>query len=321
MLLLRFIHSILLLSQLVLGAQCAMAQTYPARPIHINTGGTGSAGDLVSRLLAPKLADSLGQQVLVENRPSGPILGGLVAKAAADGYTLLVSGNSFWLLPYFQADLSWDPAKDFAPVSLLTASPSVLVVHPSVPANSVRELIAYAKARPGKVHWASGPLGTANHLAGEMFKIMAGVNVVRVPYKGVGQALNDLIGGQVEMMFPIAGGMTPHLKAGRLRALAVSSAAPSALAPGLPTVAASGVPGFESVSIVGMFTPAKTSAAIISRLSQEVQIILHTADVRERLLGTGVEPQRSSPEQLAATVQSDIALVGRIIRETGIKPE
>ena len=315
----HFISSILLASQLALGAQCAMAQTYPARPIHINTGGTGSAGDLVSRLLAPKLADSLGQQVLVENRPSGPILGGMVAKAAADGYTLLATGNSFWLLPYFQADLSWDPVKDFAPVSLLTASPSVLVVHPSVPANSVRELIAYARARPGKVHWASGPLGTANHLAGEMFKVIAGVNVVRVPYKG--QALNDLIGGQVEMMFPVAGGMTPHLKAGRLRALAVSSAAPSALVPGLPTVAASGVPGFESVSIVGMFTPARTPAAIVTRLSQEVQIILHTAEVRERLLGTGVEPQRSSPEQLAATVQSDIALVGRIIKETGMKPE
>jgi len=311
----------MLASQLTLGAQCALAQAYPSRPIHINTGGTGSVGDLISRLLAPKLGESLGQQVLVENRPSGPILGGLVAKAAPDGYTLLVTGNSFWLLPYFQADLSWDPVKDFAPVSLLTASPNVLVVHPSVPANSVKELIAYAKARPGKVHWASGPLGTANHLAGEMFKVMAGINIVRVPYKGVGQALNDLIGGQVEMMFPIAGGMTPHLKAGRLRALAVSSAGPSALVPGLPTVAATGVPGFESVSIVGMFTPAKTPTTIISRLSQEVQNIVHAADVRDRLLSTGVEPQRSSPEQLAATVQSDIALVGRIIKETGIKPE
>ena len=320
--------SIVRVSASILALSCtlavpdAAAQAYPTRPVHIQTGGTGSVGDLISRLLGPKLSEKLGQQVVVENRPSGAVLGGLVAKAAPDGHTLLVSGNSFWLLPNFQQDVSWDPLRDFLPVSLLTSSPSVLVVHPSVPASNVKELIAYAKSRPGKVHWGSGPQGTANYLAGEQFKITTGLDIVRVPYKGVGQALNDLIGGQFEMMFPVAGAMTPHLKAGRLRALAVSSAVPSALVPDLPTVAESGgLPGFESVSIVGMFVPAKTPAAIVNRLNTDIKPLLALSEMKGKLMGAGVEPVGTSPEQLTAIIKSDIDLVNRLQKQGAIQPE
>jgi tripartite-type tricarboxylate transporter receptor subunit TctC len=298
------------------------AQAYPGRSMHINTGGTGSVGDLSSRLIAPKLSERLGQQVVVENRPSGPVLGGLVARAAPDGHTLLVTGNSFWLLPFFQQDLNWDPVKDFLPVSQLTASPSVLVVHPSVPAKSVKELIAYIKARPGKLHWGSGPYGTANHLAGEQFKISAGLDMVRIPYKGVGQALVDLISGQVQLMFPVAGAMTAHAKAGRLRALAVSSATKSALVPDLPTVAESGdLPGFESISIVAMFLPAKSPAAVAARLNSEVRAVLGLPEIKDKLFGAGVEAMPTTPEQLMGVVKSDIALVARLVKEGAIKIE
>jgi len=299
-----------------------LAQAYPNRSIHINTGGTGSVGDLSSRLISPRLSERLGQQVVVENRPSGAVLGGLVARAAPDGHTLLVTGNSFWLLPFFQKDLNWDPLKDFLPVSQLTASPSVLVVHPSVPAKSVKELIAHIKASPGKVHWGSGPHGTANHLAGEQFKIAAGLDMVRIPYKGVGQALVDLISGQVQLMFPVAGAMTGHAKAGRLRALAVSSATRSALVPDLPTVAESGdLPGFESISIVAMFLPAKTPAAVAARLNSEVRSVLVLPEVRDKLFGTGVEAMPTTPEQLMGVVKSDITLVSRLVKEGAIKIE
>lgn len=300
----------------------ALAQTYPSRVIHIQTGGTGAVGDLVSRLVAPRLTDRLGQQVVVENRPSGAVLGGIVAKAAPDGHTLLITGNSFWLLPNFQKDVAWDPLRDFLPVSLLTASPSVLVVHPSVPVSNVRELIAHARARPGKLHWGSGPQGTANHLAGEQFRLATKLDIVRVPYKGVGQALNDMVGGQFEMMFPVAGAMAPHLKAGRLRALAVSSAGPSALVPDLPTVAESGgLPGFESISIVGLFVPARTPGAIAGRLLGEIRPLLALPEIRGRLMGAGVEPVGAPAEQLMAVVRSDIELVNRLQAQGGMQGE
>lgn len=306
----------------MLASGLLQAQAYPSKAIHINTGGTGSVGDLSSRLIAPRLSERLGQQVVVENRPSGAVLGGLVARAAPDGHTLLVTGNSFWLLPFFQKDLNWDPVKDFLPVSQLTSSPSVLVVHPSVPAGSVKELIAYIKARPGKIHWGSGPHGTANHLAGEQFKIAAGLDMVRIPYKGVGQALVDLISGQVQLMFPVAGAMTAHAKAGRLRALAVSSATKSALVPDLPTVAESGdLPGFESVSIVAMFLPAKTPAAVATRVNGEVRSVMSLPEVKDKLFVAGVEAMPTTPDQLMGVVKSDIALVARLVKEGAIKIE
>jgi tripartite-type tricarboxylate transporter receptor subunit TctC len=298
------------------------AQSYPSKTLRINTGGPGSVGDLSSRLLALKLSESFGQQVVVENRASGAVLGGLVARAAPDGHTLLVTGNSFWLLPFFQKDLSWDPVKDFLPVSQLTASPSVLVVHPAVPAKSVKELIAYIKANPGKIHWGSGPHGTANHLAGEQFKIAAGLDMVRIPYKGVGQALVDLIAGQVQLMFPVAGAMTPHAKAGRLRAIAVSSTARSALVPDLPTVAESGdLPGFESVSSVAMFVPARTPATVVARLNSEVRSLMNLPEIKDKLFASGVEALPTTPEQLMTMVRSDIALVSRLVKEGAIKIE
>ncbi len=296
-------------------------QLYPSKPVRIVTGGPGSNGDLISRLIAPGMTAALGQQVLVDNRPSGIILGEIVAKAPADGHTLLVTGSSFWLAPFLQSNVPWDPLRDFAPITLAATSPNLIVVHPSLPAKSVKELIALAKARPGELNYASGTTGSTPHLAAELFNAMARVNIVRINYKGAGQAMTDLIGGHVQVMFPNAGGAAPHVKSGRLRAIAVTTAQPSALFPGLPTVAASGLPGYEAEVLNGVFAPAKTPAAIISRLNQEIAPLLNRADVREKLFNSGVEVIAGSPEKLTAAMKNEMNVWGKLIREQGIRDE
>jgi tripartite-type tricarboxylate transporter receptor subunit TctC len=295
------------------------AQPYPIKPVRIVTTETGSGNDLVARLIAPWVGVSFGHQVIVDNR--GILAGEIVAKSLPDAYTLLSYGSPLWLAPFMRERVPYDPVKDFAPITLAASSPNILVVHPSVAVNSVRELIALATAKPGELNYSSSSTGATPHLAAELFKAMMGVNIVRVPYKGSGQALTALIGGQVHLMFPNAGVAAPHLKSARLRALAVTTLESSALAPGLPTMSASGLPGYESVSPFGIFAPAGTPAPLIERLNREMVAALKRVDVTERLFNAGVEVVASAPGELAATIKSEMAKWGKVIRDAGIREE
>jgi len=296
------------------------AQTYPYKPVRIVTSEVGGGADFQARLIANGISSALGQQVIIENRGGGVFPGDAVAKASPDGYTFLYSGSAHWLLPFMRDNVPYDPVKDFAPVTLPVRAPNLLVVHPSVPAQSVKELIALAKAKPGVLNYGSGAPGSSSHIAPELFKSLAGVDIVRVPYKGTGPAINDLLGGQLQMMFSNASSVMPHVKTGRVRALGVSSMQPSALAPGVPTVSV-GLPGFESVSNLGIFAPARTPAAVIRRINQEVVRYLTTEDAKERMLKAGVETVASTPEHLAAVVQSEMERMGKVIRSVGIRAD
>lgn len=299
----------------------AAAADFPTRAIRIVVPGTGGGGDFVARVIGEGLAGPLGQSVVVENRPAGIIPGTIVSKAQPDGYTLLLSGSALWLAPFVYEKVPFGPVKDFSPVTLAVSTPNVLVVHPALPAKSVKDLIAVAKARPGTLNYASGSTGAANHLAAELFKSMAGVNIVRVNYKGAGAGLAALISGEVQVMFVSAGSVAPHIAAGIVRALAVTSAQPTELAPGLPPLAAAGLPGYESVSIYGIFVPAKTPKVIVNKLNREIVGVLNKPHVKERLFKTGAEVIGSSPEQLAAMIKSDMARSGKLIKDAAIKHE
>ncbi len=302
---------------LILDTYAVHAQTYPSRPIRIITSDAGSGSDFAARLVAMETTGKLGQSVIVDNRPS-TLDGDLVAHAAPDGYTLLVEGVSFWVAPLLQK-MPYDPVKDFAPISIVTAAPWCLVVHPSVPVKSVKDLIELARSKPGEINYASAGIGGGAHLAAELFKDMTGVNIVHIPFKGTGTAVISLIGGQVQLMFANPPAVTPHIKSGKLRAIAVTSANPSALFPGLPTVAASGLPGFDVTVVTSLFAPAKTPTAIINRLNQEVAFALHRPEVKERVINTGVEAIGSSVAELANTEKSDIAKWSRVIKDAGIR--
>ena len=302
-----------------LGAPFAHAQdVYPSRVIRIVTPATGGGSDVLARMIAPALTESLGQQVIVDNR--GSIAAEIVAKSPADGYTILIDGSPLWLLPLFRS-VSWYPLRDFAPLTLAVSSPSMLVVHPSLPVKSVREFIALAKARPGQLNYAAGTIGATPHLAGEQFKIMSGVNVVRVPYKGSGPGLIGLMSGEVEFMFPGAASAWNYVKQGRLRGLAICSLKLSALFPGVPTMSESGLPGYESVSPQGVVAPAKTPAAIVARLNQEMVKALNRADTKQRLGELGIEVVANTPDEYAASMKSDIARTSKLIKDAGIRAE
>ena len=321
MLLPRFVARMSCVAITVLGTGMVSGQNYPNKPIRIVTSEAGGGADFVARLVGEGLSGALGQQVIVVNRPSGVIPPETVSKARPDGYTLLVYGSTVWLLPLMRRNVSYDPVRDFAAISLATSAPSILVVHPSMPINSVKELIALAKARPGELNYSSASAGSAIHIAAELFKIMAGVNIVRVPYKGTAPALNDLIAGFVQLSFPNAATAMPQVKSGRLRALAVTSARPSPFAPGLPTVAAAGLPGYESAAPSGIYAPAKTPAAIINRLNQEIVRVLNRPNTKERLFNAGVEAVGSSPEEFAAFIKFDMARMTKLIKDAGIHEE
>ena len=216
-------------------------------------------------------------------------------------------------------NVPWNPVKDFAPIALAVSAPNIVVVHPSPPVKSIKDLVALAKAKPGVLNYASGATGATSHLAPELFKAMAGINIVHIPYKGAGAALNGLMGTHVQVMFPTAGSVIPHVKAGRLRALAVTGAQPPALAPGVPTVAASGLPGYESVAPYGVMAPARTPHALINRLNKEIVHVLGKSDVQERFFSVGVEVVGSSPEQLGQTIKSDMEKWGKVIKDAGIR--
>ena len=296
----------------------ASSQSYPARPIRIVTPPAGAGNDFVARVIAQGLSGSLGQQLVVDNRPAA-VVGELVAKAPADGYTLLAIGSVLWLTPLLQDNVQYDTVKDFSPISVTGRSVNILVVHPSVAANSVTELIAVAKAKPGQLNFATGGTGSSNHLAAELFKSMAGVDLVRIPYKGSGPAINDLMSGQVHIMFPTTAAGLPHVRSGRLRALGVTSLRPSALAPGLPAVAESGVPGYESVVMYALFAPAKTPAPIIKRLHADLVQFLKSAAATERFFNAGIEVVGSTPSELATAMKSEMTRMGKLIKDAGLR--
>jgi tripartite-type tricarboxylate transporter receptor subunit TctC len=283
------------------------------------TSEAGGGSDFVARLVAQGMGAHLGQRVVVDNR--GMISAEIAKHAAPDGYTLILYGSPLWLSPFLREKLPYDPVRDYAPVSLVVSTPNVVVVHPGVAAQTISELVALAKTKPGTLNYSSASTGSTQHLAAELFKSMAGVNIVRIPYKGSGPALNAVIAGQVQLMFPSAGSATQHVKAGRLRALAVTTAQPSALVPGLPTVAESGLPGYESVSPFGIFAPSKTPDAIIVRLNRDIVRGLSDSEIKTRFNGAGVETVGSTPAELGAMVKSEMAKWGKLIREAGIREE
>jgi len=298
------------------GSGAVFAQTYPVKPVRIVTVAPGSANDIVARLIAQEIRAGLGQPVVVDNR--GTVAAELVARAPADGYTLLLYGSAVWLSPFIRASTPYDPVKDFAPVTLVASSPNVVVVHPSLPVKSARELIALAKARPGEINYAAGSLGAAPHLAAELFKAMGKLNIVRVAYKGTGGSLIGILSGEVGLMFPTAGSVTPYIKSGKLRALAVTSLQPTALAPGLPLLSES-LPGYESVSLNGMLAPARTPENIIRQINAEVAKVMTRADIKEKLVAAGTDAMSTSPEEFSAIIQADMAKWGKFIREAGIR--
>ncbi len=308
---------------LMLGFACAgnsivAAQEYPQRPIRILATEAGGSGDSVARLILPLVATAINQPMVIDNRPGANVTGEIVARAQPDGYTLLVIGTSFWIGPLLQKT-PYDPVKDFAPVVLMNNAPQLVTVHPSVPVKTIKELIALAKAKPGELNYATTAIGGAVHLAPELFKYMANVKMVGVPYKGTAQAVNDVLGGQIQLMFPPVGAALPHVKSGRLIALAITSAEPSSLVPGMPTVSASGVPGYEIGNKNGTFAPARTPAAVIKRLNQEIVRVLSRPDIKEKMFVGGVEPMGTTPEQFAAVIKSDMARLGKLIKDTGIR--
>lgn len=301
-----------------LGGNVVLGQNFPTKPIRFVTVEPGGGSDIVSRIIAPGLTFSLGQQIIVENRGggSGIIAVETVAKAPPDGYTLLSYG-SIWILPFLRENLPYDPVRDFSPITLPASAPNVLVVHPSLPVKSVRESIALAKSRPGEINYGSGGSGSSNHLAAELFKALAQINIVRIPYKGAGAALNGLVGGQVQLMFASAASVAQQVKAGRVRALAVTSARESALLPELPTVAAT-LPGYEATQMYGIYAPGGTPTRIIMRLNQEIVRVLNTQEVKARLFNAGAEVVGNSPEEFAATIKSDMARWSKLIQAAGI---
>lgn len=312
---------VFLLVMLTTVMTAAMAQNYPARPIRIVTGSAGGGQDLATRIIAQGVSRSVGQPVIVENRGgSGLVAAEIVAKAPPEGYTLLMAASPHWIQPLLQDDVPYDPIRDFSPVTMALRLPNMVVVHPSLPVHSIRELIDLAKAKPGVLNYGSSGTGASTHLSAELFKAMAGVNIVRVAYKGGGPALNALLGGEVQVWFPnVAAAMAP-VKSGKIRALAVTSAEPSVLLPGLPAVSAT-VPGYDAVSMIGVFVQDRTPPAIVNRLHQEIVRVLNSAEARERLTSTGAEVIGSSPNQFGAAVKLEMTKWAKVIKDAGIRGE
>jgi tripartite-type tricarboxylate transporter receptor subunit TctC len=300
------------------GIAAAQADSFPTKPIRFVTSEPGGGNDIIARVLAEGMTNSLGQRVIVDNR--GIVAAEIAKNATPDGYTLLVYGANIWLLPFLREHVAWDPLRDFAPITIAVQLPNVLVVHPTLPVKTTRELIDYAKARPGKLDYAAGTIGVSPHLAAELFKSMTALDLVRVPYKGGGPALNGLIAGETQLMFPNIGAATPHIKSGRVRALGVSSAQPTPLAPGLPTLA-SVVPGYEFAALICVYAPAKTPPAIVELLNREAVRVLKTPEIRERLFNGGNEVVANTPREFSAYMKADMQKMGKVIRDAGIREQ
>ena len=283
----------------------------------------GGGNEVAGRIVAQGLSGRLGQQVVMENRGAagGTIAAGIVTKAVPDGYTLLVYGSTIWLAPFLRKKIDYDPMKDLTAITQVAEAPFFIFVHASVAAKTVKELIALAKAKPGELHYGSAGAGAATHLSAELFKNMAGVDFTRIAYKGSGPASNALAGGEVQLMFGSASLGMAQVKTGRLRLLAITSAKPSALAPGVPTVAASGVPGYSAGSMVGLFGPARMPSALVNRLYKEVVLVLNQQDVKDKYTSLAIEPIGSTPVEFSAVLKEDMAKWGKVIKAAGIVEE
>ena len=303
--------------------QSACAQSYPERPVRMVVPfPAGGTVDAVARGIAQKLSDSSRQAVVVDNRAggAGSIGSEAVARAAPDGYTLLMgTASTHGSNPAVQKGLPYDAIRDFAPIILVASTPYILVVHPSLPANTLAELLALARAQPGRLNYGSYGAGSSNHLASELFRAITGVDIVHVPYKGGAPALADLLAGQVQMMFDVFATSGPQLRSGKLRLLGVGAARRSTLAPDTPTLAEAGVNGFEAGTFFGLFAPAATPRPLLARLNEEVNRVLLLPDVRERLAAAGAEPGGGSPEQLGQAVATEVAKWTRLVRERNLR--
>ncbi|HEX2829376.1 MAG TPA: tripartite tricarboxylate transporter substrate binding protein [Burkholderiales bacterium] len=309
---------------LVALCHAAYGQTYPTRPIRLVVAqSVGGNADFVSRNYAQRLSERVGKQIVVDNRPGagGIIATEIVAHAPADGYTLLVAPTQHAINPSLHAKLPFDPIRDFAPISLLGMSAAVVVVPPQLPAKTIAELIALAKQRPGKLHFASSGTAAATHLAGELFKAMAGINVIHVAYKGAPAALVDLAAGQVEMMFASPPSAMPLVRSGRVRAIATTGAKRAPYLPDVPTAMESGLPGYQTGSWQALLAPVKTSPAIVDRVYREVAEIARSQEMRDRLSADGSEPIGSTPQELAEHLRAETARYNKVIRAIGLKLE
>ena len=299
----------------------AGAQSYPVKPLRLIVPfPAGASSDIVGRMLGDKLSEQMGEQVLADNRPGagGNVGIGFTAKSPPDGYTMVIATSSIAVSPSLYLKLGYDPVKDLAPVARLTSIPNVLVVHPSIPAKTLRQFIALARAHPGKLNFGSGGAGTTNHLANELLKHLEKVDIVHVPYKGVTQAMLAMMGGEVdEVVMPVASALT-HIRAGKVRALVVLSQARISTLPDVPTAIEAGVPGLTLTVWYGMFAPAATPREIVMRLNRELVKALETPDLRERLAAIGVDPWPGTPEQLGELLRSEIETFGRVVRAANL---
>lgn len=314
---------VLVLIAFVLGATAANAQPFPSKPVRIiNPFAPGGATDIIARQMAQKLTEEWGQAVVVENRAgaSGAIGVEMVAKSPPDGYTLLIATQTTHAAnPSLYAKLPYDAAKDFAPLTLAGSTPLALMVRPSLPVSSVKELIDFARKNPAKLVYASGGNGTSQHLTAELMKSMSSTYMLHIPYRGAGPAMTDLLGGQVDLMFDNLPTALPHMKAGKLRGLAVTSASRSSLAPELPTMAESGLPGFELSTWFAFFAPAGTPRTIVDKIAGDMRRVLTQPDMQQRLAAIGVDVKASSPDELAAFQRAELAKWGKIIKDSGAK--
>ncbi len=317
-----YVHAIAASLAITVFFPVAHGQPYPSKQVRLVVPyAAGSGGDIIGRLLAQKLGQGWSQQVLTDNRPGagGGIGSELVAKAAPDGHTLLLGASSSHAINVsLYSKLAYDPVKDFAPIALLVRAPNVLVVHPSLPVRNVKELIALARSRPGTLTYGSSGSGTSNHLSGELLKHMAKIDIIHVPYKGSPQSLSELMGGQISAAFAPMLTAMPQFKSGRIRPLAVTTARRTAVAPELPTIAESGVPGYDSNAWFGLLAPAGTPRELVTRLNKESLAILAQPDVRESLKQQGADPaEPNTPEQFAAYIQAEIAKWRKIVQASG----
>lgn len=301
----------------------AAAEAYPTKPVRLVVPfPAGGPTDGMARIIGQKLTEKWGQQVVVDNRggAGGAIAAENAAKSAPDGYTLFFGTTGTQTInPSLYSKLSYDPVKDFAPISVVATTANMLVVHPSLPVKSVKELIEYAKANPGKLSFGSAGNGSSNHLSGELFKTMAGVDMVHVPYKGGAAALTDLLGGLLSLMFDVISTAMPHVRTGKIRALGVTSPKRSAIAPDLPTIAESGLPGFEVVIWYGVLAPAGTPNAIVSKINSDLVTILQAPDAKERLASLGAEPAGTTPTEFAELMKTDTAKWSKVVKASGAR--
>jgi len=310
---------------LSLGYGCAIAQSYPSRPIRVILGvPAGGTPDVLARTVTPGMSEALGQQLVVDNRggAGGRIGAELAAHATPDGYTLLMtSPGALTIAPHIMKKLPYDALKDLVPVSLIATGPFLLIVHPSVPAKTVKDAIALGKAQPGKLNYASSGSGTPNHMAMELFKSMAGVDYTHVPYKGAPLAVTDLLAGRVSLTMNSIGPVLAHLKAGRLRALGIAGAKRSPALPDVPTIIESGVPGYESGSWMGMLAPAKTPAKIIARLNAAAVKVVHSPETYARLEALGAVPVGNSPAEFGARIRREWEQSAQVVKTAGVRIE